>query len=150
MEIGLLIRANCSKALEPNKIIPSRNSGSYAFRTILDLERDVSCHRVSVTETGSNKIVNHHFVIEELVENMGIKQMLQKLYLHEFTEPQLKDDISLSKFKNNISIEDQKFLKMMKENTVLVNGHYQILLPLKDLDVKFPNNRKQEEKDLNV
>ena len=38
----------------------------------------------------------------------------------------------------------------MKENTVLVNGHYQILLPLKDLDVKFPNNRKQEEKDLNV
>ena len=107
----MLIRANCSKALEPNKIIPGRNSGSYAFRTILDLERDVSCHRVSVTETGSNKIVNHHFVIEELVENMGIKQMLQKLYLHEFTEPQLKDDISLSKFKNNISIEDQKFLK---------------------------------------
>ena len=35
VEIGLLIGANCSKALEPNKIIPSRNGGSYAFRTIL-------------------------------------------------------------------------------------------------------------------
>ena len=127
MEIGLLIGANCSKALEPNKIIPSRNSRPYAFRSILgwcvvgpvqkevDLERNLSCHRVSVTEIGSNKIANHHFVIEKSVEDMGIKQMLQKIYLHEFTEPQLKNDISLSEFKNGILIEDQKFLKVSKQ-----------------------------------
>ena len=36
----------------------------------------------------------------------------------------------------------------MRENTVLFNGHYQILLPVKDPDVKFPNNRKQAEKRL--
>ena len=54
---------------------------------------------------------------------MGIKQILQKIYLHEFTEPQLKDDISLSGFKNSIIIEDQKYLTVRKENTVLVNGH---------------------------
>ena len=54
VEIGLLIGANCSKALEPNKIIPSRNGKPYAFRTILgwcvvgpvqkevDLERNLS------------------------------------------------------------------------------------------------------------
>ena len=126
VEIGLLIGANCSKVLEPNKIIPSRNGGSYAFGAILgwcvvgpvqkevDLERNLSCRRVSVTEIGSNKIA------------MGIKQMLQKINLHEFTEPRLKDDKSLSEFKNGISIEDQRFLKVMKENTVLVNGHYQI------------------------
>ena len=35
VEIGFLIGANCSKALEPNKIIPRRNGGPYAFRTIL-------------------------------------------------------------------------------------------------------------------
>ena len=135
VEIGLLIGANCSKVLEPNKIIPSRNGGSYAFGAILgwcvvgpvqkevDLERNLSCHRVSVTEIGSNKIANHHFEIQISVEDMGIKQMLQKIYLHEFTEPQLKDDISLSGFKNSILIEDQKYLKVRKENTVLVNGH---------------------------
>ena len=72
--------------------------------------------------------------------------MLQKIYLHEFTETQLKDDISLFEFKNSISIKDQKFLKVTKENKLLVNGHYQIPLPLKDLDLKFPNNRKQAEK----
>ena len=55
VEIGLLIGANCSKALEPNKIIPSRNGGPYAFKTILgwcvvgpvqkgiDLEQKPSC-----------------------------------------------------------------------------------------------------------
>ena len=64
------------------------------------------------------------------------------------TELQLKDDRSLSQFKNSISIEDKKFLNVMKENTALVNGHYQIPLPLKDPDVKFPNNRKQAEKRL--
>ena len=79
---------------------------------------------------------------------MGIKQMLQKIYLHEFTEPQLKNDISLSELKNGISIEDQKFLKVMQENTVLVNSHYQIPPPPKDSDVKFPDNRKQAEKRL--
>ena len=35
VEIGLLIGANCSKALKPNKIIPSKNGGSYTLRTIL-------------------------------------------------------------------------------------------------------------------
>ena len=160
VEIGLLIGANCSKALEPNKIIPRKNGGLYAFRTILglcvvgavqrevDLERNLSCHRVSLTQIGSNKIANDHFVIEKSVEDMGIKQMLQKIYLHEFTEPQLKDGISLSGFKNSISTEDQKFLKVMKENTVLVNGHYQIPLPPKHPGVKFPKNRKQAENDL--
>ena len=79
---------------------------------------------------------------------MGIKQMLQKIYLHEYAEAQLKDSISLSGFKNGVSVEDQKFLKVMKENTFLVNGHCQIPLPLKDLDLKFTNNRKQAEERL--
>ena len=34
----------------------------------------------------------------------------------------------------------------MKDNTVLVNGRYQILISPKTLDVNFPNNWKQTEK----
>ena len=121
VEIGLLIGANCSKALEPNKIIPSRNGRLYAFRSILgwcvvgpvhkevDLEQNLSSHKVSVTEIGSSKIANHLFVIQKSVEDMGIKQTLQKICLHEFTKPQLKDDISLSGFKNDISIKIKSF-----------------------------------------
>ena len=34
MEIGLLIGANCSKALEP-EVLPSKDGGPFAFRTPL-------------------------------------------------------------------------------------------------------------------
>ena len=72
--------------------------------------------------------------------------MLQKIYLHEFSEPQLKDDMNLSELRKSISTEDQNFLKLMEENTVLDNGHYHIPLHLKNPNVKFPKNRKQAEK----
>ena len=35
MEIGLLIGANCSKALEPEELPPSKNGGPFFFRTLL-------------------------------------------------------------------------------------------------------------------
>ena len=118
VKIGLLIGGNCSNALEPNRIIPSRNGRSYDFRTILgwcvvgpvqndtELEPNISCLRVSVAKTGSNKIANHHFVIEKSVDHMGVKQMLQNIYLHEFTEPQIKDCMNLYESRNGISIVD--------------------------------------------
>ena len=34
--VCLLVGANCVKALEPNRIIPSQDEGSYAFWTTLD------------------------------------------------------------------------------------------------------------------
>ena len=35
IEIELLIGADCSKALEPQEVIPSRSEGPFAFRTTL-------------------------------------------------------------------------------------------------------------------
>ena len=35
ISIGLLIGGNCSKALEPLEVIPSKDSSPYAFRTLL-------------------------------------------------------------------------------------------------------------------
>ena len=35
MEIGLLIGANCSKALEPEELPPSKNGGPFFFRTLI-------------------------------------------------------------------------------------------------------------------
>ena len=33
--IGILILGNCSKALEPREVIPSKNGGPYVFRILL-------------------------------------------------------------------------------------------------------------------
>ena len=35
IEIGLLIGANCAKALEPQEVIPSKGGGPFAFRSPL-------------------------------------------------------------------------------------------------------------------
>ena len=47
-----------------------------------------------------------------------------------------------------ISNEDKRFLKILDAETMKVGNHYQILLPLKDPDVKLPNNRKVAERRL--
>lgn len=40
-----------------------------------------------------------------------------------------------------MSKEDQLFMDRVSESAKLVNGHYSIGLPLKNKDVKIPNNR---------
>ena len=47
-----------------------------------------------------------------------------------------------------ISNEDKRFLKILDAQTMKVGNHYQILLPLKDPDVKLPNNRNVAERRL--
>ena len=42
----------------------------------------------------------------------------------------------LPEFRYDITNADQRFLKLMKKNTVFVNAHYQIPLYLRNSDVK--------------
>ena len=68
--------------------------------------------------------------------------MLQKMYNHEFTESQNK----LNRENDGMSQEDLKFMQVLDNGTRLIDGHYEIPLPLHDDNVKFPNNRLQDEK----
>ena len=64
------------------------------------------------------------------------------MYNHEFTEPQHK----ISRENDGMSQEDLKFMQVLDNGTRLVDGHYEIPLPLRDDNVRFPNNRLQAEK----
>ena len=66
MEIGLLIEPNCSKVLEPGEVLPSKDDGSFAFRTafgwcIVGLltkfgkESSISCNRIVVQDPAKEK-----------------------------------------------------------------------------------------------
>ena len=68
--------------------------------------------------------------------------MLQKMYNHEFTESQNK----LNRENDGMSQEDLKFMQVLDNGTRLIDGHYEIPLPLHDDNVRFPNNRLQDEK----
>ena len=63
------------------------------------------------------------------------------MYQHELTKPQLANEmIDFINPKNDIPTENMRFLRPMR---LMVNENYQILLPLKDVNVNFFNNRQQ-------
>ena len=72
-EVGMLIGANCMKALEPMEIIASQDGGPYAYKTNLGWcivgpivsnksGEGLSCNRIAVTDAITGKLLSHHFV----------------------------------------------------------------------------------------
>ena len=90
IDVGVLIGANCMKALEPMEIISSRNGGPYPYRTKLGWcivgpittsrnDGSVKCHGIAVKDVASGKMAPHHFVLDDepKIEDVGIKEMLE-------------------------------------------------------------------------
>ena len=155
----MLIEANCSKALEPEEVLPSKDDGSFAFRTPLGRcvvglltkfgkESSISCNRIVVQDAATGKIASHHFGISSKVKDIDAKQILEKIYNTEFYESRLGFGIEASSNMEDISFEDQKFLKLMDEKLRKVGEHFDIPLPLKNRLAKLPNNRNMAEKRL--
>ena len=143
--IGLLIGANCPKALEPHEVIPSMETGPYAIRSQLGwcvvgpLEvtesstTDFSCRRTSI-DASTNSLSKHHFVIEKQdSEDTSIKELLTKMYDSEFIEKHCE--------KKSLSQEDRMFLSIMENNCQLIEGHYQLPLPFRNKNIQMPYNK---------
>ena len=152
INVELLIGANCARALEPIKVIPSRNDGPYVMKTILrwcivgpisyrnQSEGKISCNRTAVMEAGSNKVSRHYFAVEnKLKPDDDVKSMLKKIYEQEFTEPNMRFTSVIGETTGDVSFDDQIFLRIMDQETVQVDNHYEVPLPLKSTDVTFPN-----------
>ena len=77
---GLLIEANCTKALELIEILQSRNGGSYAFKTQLGwcvvgsvsrTERiKVSCHQIPVNQADRKEVGKNFFKLRRRWKRM--------------------------------------------------------------------------------
>ena len=74
LQAGLLIGANCMKALEPTKIIHSEGGGPYAYKPRLGwcvvgpinlISKGItkSCNRVAVRDVASSNLASHHFAM---------------------------------------------------------------------------------------
>ena len=74
ISFGLLTGGNCSKALEPLKVIPRKDGCPYAFRTLLGLcivrpigettsSTTVSINRISVQDIASKTVASHCFAM---------------------------------------------------------------------------------------
>ena len=83
VEVGLLIGANCIKALEPLEVIASNNGGLYAYQTRLGWcivgpisnmvgQDSVGCHRIAVRDAISSKTAEHQFAVEESMKEISL------------------------------------------------------------------------------
>ena len=161
INVGLLIGANCTRALEPIKVIPSRNNGPYAMKTVLgwcivgpisyrnQSEGKISCNRTAVMEAGRSTVGRHYFAVEnKLTLDDDVKSMLKKIYEQEFTEAGMRFTSVIGETTGDVSYDDQIFLRLMDQETVQVDNHY-VPLPLKSTDVTFPNKKSAAMKRLN-
>ena len=95
IETGMLIWINCMKALEPLRIIPSKDGVPYAYQTKLGwlivepIQNDghqnlVKCNRVLVKEASTSKLARDRFHIENADKDMSIENMFAQMYYQGF------------------------------------------------------------------
>ena len=137
LPVGLLIGANCVKALEPLEIMQSRNEGPFAFKTRLgwcivgpvnqNIKNTVFCNRISVRQADIKQVGTHFFQVENKVHDNELPDMLKKIYNHDFTESQhmTNEEMVVA------SQKDKRFLHILEEGAKLVIGHYEVPLPFR-------------------
>ena len=155
ISVDLLIGANCLQALEPVEVIPRQNDGPYAIRIALgwcvvgpikaQCHSVVSCNRIAVIKADSGKMAEHHLEIEKGCEDIGVKEMLKKMYMTDFSEPCLKDADPVTKGLKEISYEDKRFLKIMQKEISQVGNHQQLPLPLRNNNMSLSHNQNMVE-----
>ena len=106
ISVDLLIGANYTEALQPLEGIPSQQVGPYAYRTILgpivDENPDaVSRNRIAVFQAEKESIAKDHFQEQNKCEDIGIKEMLRKIYI--------------SNFQNTISEQENGIIEKISE-----------------------------------
>ena len=135
--VGLLIGANCPKALQPLEVIPAVNDGPYAVRTNLgwSIVGPISNSICSAKDPASS-----HGKIERLrtIKEIDIERMFLRMYENDFNE--FNDE------KKGMSQNDRRFLEIMQKGVTKDAGHYVLPLPFKDVNFNLPNNRNQAER----
>ena len=154
-EVGILIGANCMKASELMEI-SSRNGVPYAYRTKLGWsivgpittsrnDGSVKCHRIAAKDVPSGKIAPHHFVLDDepKIEDVGIKEMLERMYYSDFCEcNHLKVKTILGNIED-ITREDRKFLDILEIGTKKDGAHYEVPLPFRNIGIQLSDNKNQ-------
>lgn len=123
-DVGLLIGMNAPKLLEPWKVINSQGNGPYAVKTVLPW---VVNGLVDHCRTERDTVVYANCISVSDSANMLVKQ-----YNHDFPEKEYNG-------KSEMSQEDKRFMSLM-ENVQIKDGHYQLPLPFRNINVETPNN----------
>ncbi|XP_072037120.1 uncharacterized protein [Amphiura filiformis] len=130
-KVELLIGNNVPQALEPIKVIHSQDGGPFASQTSLGWEIHGLIKRVTVPRESV-----HRICVLSSEDRADLNQKMTSMFNQDFSERSKEDMLEPS-------IEDQRFMGMVTESTRLVDGHYEIALPLRDRNKAMVDNRVQ-------
>ena len=127
-EVDLLIGANVPEALQPREVVPASDGGPYATRVDLGWVINGPTGRKQKFVPSSSFFVNcketHPMCIA----------------CADFADATLSDGLSMSR-------DDLKFMNIVEDSVMeCEDGHYQVSLPLRDLNLQMPANRSQAER----
>lgn len=157
-EIGLLIGANCPRAIKPHEVILGNDDDPYAKRTALgwgiigetdpqgqdnstaNVKSDVFCNRIVTYEvqkeiqaTSIKKVC--HFALKTQVKEVLSPLQISKMFTLDFNKRATEE--------KSLSFEDRTFLTIVQEGIhQRDDGHYEMPLPLKNTNIELPNNKE--------
>ena len=97
IKIGILIGANCIKALESLKAISSVNGGPYTYQAklvwciagpVINMvgKKSIVCNQVAMTAATSSNVSSNHLVVKQPMKEVSLDEMFQTMYKNDFNE----------------------------------------------------------------
>jgi hypothetical protein len=136
IEFGLLIGYNCSQALTPRQVIPSKTNAKEPYALLTDLGWSIiggkssqgihDCHVISAKPSTT-----------AIVLRSKVKEVFQGDKF--WSTSVLCEEPSMGEEKKQ-SYDDYRFMQIMTENVCEVDGHLQMPLPLKNDVRSLPSN----------
>ena len=157
--VGLLIGRNCPASLEPLEVIPSQVDGPYAYRTRLGWLVGDAAGTITNTIVDDTVKINFNrcqwpskdvitnlpskvcFSVVSEMKDLEIEQALKNVWNADTSEEDSE--------KMSLSMEDRRFLDIMKNNIRMVDGHYELPLPFRVDNPPMPCNRRHAEQRIN-
>lgn len=131
-------------------VVASENGGPFAIKTFAGWaivgplhmsnkeHQSINCNRIAAKEIGSQRYFDHHFVVEDKVREIVTPQAVNKMFELDFSE---RTEAVKGQY---YSQEDRAFLKIVTEGIQHAEeNHYEIPLPFRSHDVRFPSNKEQ-------
>ena len=91
-------------------------------------------------------VTSHYFSMETEVGNVGMKQMLHRMYAADLNNPCLSKK---GEDTTEMSVEGMTFMTLMEKECSKEGKHYKLPLPLRFHDEMFTDNRSMAEARLN-
>ncbi|XP_031549017.1 uncharacterized protein LOC116286605 [Actinia tenebrosa] len=128
VEVGLLIGLNCPSALRPRDVVYGKETEPYAVRSLLGWYINGPINSSKCNSLHCNRILLDKQMASTTAKSYVVAQRTKGTAM---------------------SREDWKFYQTVEDWIVhLEDSHYEMPLPLKDRNIKLPNNRVQAEKRL--